>query len=47
MVAYAFVLGRVSLLAKTDHNDLFFNGIRLAGGLFAIIIGLYWIFYAG
>jgi len=34
-------------LTKTDHNDLFFNGIRLAGGLFAIIIGLYWIFYAG
>lgn len=47
MVSYAFVLGRVSLLAKTDHNDVFFNGIRLAGGLFAIIIGLYWIFYAG
>lgn len=47
MVSYAFVLGRVSMLTKTDHNDLFFNGIRLAGGLFAIIIGLYWIFYAG
>ncbi|MDZ7614165.1 MAG: sulfite exporter TauE/SafE family protein [Flavobacteriaceae bacterium] len=47
MVSYAFVIGRVSMLDKTGHNDLFFNGIRLAGGLFAIIIGLYWIFYAG
>jgi hypothetical protein len=47
MVSYAFVMGRVSLLTKADHNDLFFNGIRLAGGLFAIIIGLYWIIYAG
>jgi ABC-type nickel/cobalt efflux system permease component RcnA len=47
MVSYAFVIGRVSMLDRTGHNDLFFNGIRLAGGLFAIIIGLYWIFYAG
>lgn len=47
MVSYAFVVGRVTLLAKADHNDLFFNGIRLAGGIFAVIIGLYWIFYTG
>ena len=42
MVSFAVVLGNVSALAKNGHNDQFFKGIRLAGGLFAIIVGIYW-----
>ena len=46
MVAFALVLGNVSALTKNGHNEVFFKGIRLAGGLFAIIVGFYWIFTA-
>lgn len=42
MIAFAFVIGRVATLGKHDHHDTFFKGIRLAGGLFALIIGVYW-----
>ncbi|WP_222983831.1 sulfite exporter TauE/SafE family protein [Flagellimonas meishanensis] len=44
MVTFAFVMGKVSSLAKNGHNEVFFNGIRMAGGLFAIVIGVYWFF---
>jgi ABC-type nickel/cobalt efflux system permease component RcnA len=42
MTVFTLVLGRVSELAKNWHNPLFFRGIRVAGGLFAIVIGVYW-----
>jgi len=44
MTLYTFVIGKVASLAKNGHNELFFKGIRFSGGLFAIIIGIYWIF---
>ena len=44
MTVYALVLGRLAHYIKTEHNEVFFKGIRLAGGLFAVIIGLYWLF---
>ena len=44
MITFAFVIGKVSSIAKNGHNDMFFNGIRMAGGLFAIVIGIYWMF---
>jgi ABC-type nickel/cobalt efflux system permease component RcnA len=44
MTSYAFVIGTLASLSKNGHNDLFFNGIRMAGGLFAIIIGIYWLY---
>lgn len=44
MITYAFVIGKISSFSKNGHNEVFFKGIRLAGGLFAIIIGLYWMF---
>lgn len=43
MVAFAFVIGKIANLSKQDHNDLFFKGIRFAGGLFAFIVGIYWL----
>jgi len=44
MSTFAFVVGRISLFAKSGHNDSFFNGIRMTGGLFAMVIGFYWLF---
>ncbi|MCJ7466732.1 MAG: sulfite exporter TauE/SafE family protein [Maribacter sp.] len=44
MTVFAVIIGKVSSLAKNGHNEIFFKGIRLSGGLFAIIIGIYWIF---
>ena len=44
MTTFAFVMAQISSKAKNGHNGVLFKGIRLAGGLFAIIIGLYWIF---
>ena len=44
MTTFAFVIGKIASSAKAGHNDFFFNGIRLAGGLFAIVIGVYWCF---
>jgi len=44
MITYAFVIGKIASHAKNEHNDVFFKGIRLAGGLFATIIGIYWLF---
>ena len=44
MTAFAFVIGKVASLSKNGHNPIFFKGIRLAGGLFAIVIGFYWLF---
>ena len=42
MTAYAIVLSKLTSFSKQQHNEVFFKGIRLAGGLFAIIIGIYW-----
>lgn len=43
MVVFTLVIGKIATFAKNEHNEVFFKGIRLAGGLFAIIIGVYWI----
>lgn len=44
MSAYALILGKLASISKGQHNDLFFKGIRFAGGLFAIVIGFYWLY---
>lgn len=43
MTSFAFVIGKISSFAKNGHNELFFNGIRFTGGLFAMVIGIYWL----
>lgn len=43
MTVFTLVLGRLSELAKNWHNPLFFKGVRVAGGLFALLIGVYWL----
>lgn len=42
MIAFASVIGNISAFSKQNNNELFFKGIRLAGGLFAFVIGIYW-----
>ena len=44
MVSFAFVIGKMAAFSKTSHHLGFFNGIRLSGGLIAIIVGIYWVF---
>ena len=44
MTAFALVIGKISSFTKDEHSDVFFKGIRLAGGLFALVIGIYWMF---
>lgn len=42
MIGFAMVIGTISDYSKKEHNESFFKGIRLTGGLFALIIGVYW-----
>ncbi|MDP3360103.1 MAG: hypothetical protein Q8S41_12235 [Lutibacter sp.] len=42
MVSFAFLIGSVASFSKKEHSNTFFKGIRLAGGLFAFVIGIYW-----
>jgi len=44
MTAYAFILGNIAKYSKNANDPLFFKGIRFAGGLFAIVIGFYWLY---
>jgi ABC-type nickel/cobalt efflux system permease component RcnA len=44
MSAYALILGKVSSFSKSQPNDNFFKGVRFAGGLFALVIGFYWLY---
>lgn len=43
MISFALVIGNIASFSKLEHNDTFFKGIRLSGGLFALVIGIYWI----
>ncbi|MDP3313664.1 sulfite exporter TauE/SafE family protein [Lutibacter sp.] len=43
MISFALVIGNIASFSKQEHNDTFFKGIRLSGGLFALVIGIYWI----
>ena len=44
MTAYALILGNIASYSKKANDPLFFKGIRFAGGLFALTIGVYWLF---
>jgi len=43
MTLFAFVIGKTAEKTRLGHNNLFFKGLRLAAGSFAIIIGIFWI----
>lgn len=44
MSSYALIIGKITSFSKNQPNENFFKGIRFAGGLFAIIIGIYWLY---
>jgi len=44
MVLYTLILGKVSQSVKKTKNKKAITSIQIVGGLFAIIIGIYWIF---
>lgn len=43
MISFAFVIGSFASFSKQNHTATFFKGIRMAGGLLAFFIGIYWI----
>ncbi len=43
MSAFAFVLDKISLFSKSLDKKIFFTGVRLSSGIFAILIGIYWL----
>ena len=43
MTVFSLIVGKITGFARNEHNQNLYRGIRLAGGVFAIIIGIYWI----
>jgi ABC-type nickel/cobalt efflux system permease component RcnA len=44
MTAYAFTLGLIKNLSAREKSIALLKGIRIAGGTFAVGIGVYWLF---
>lgn len=44
MAVYTYVLGLIVSASKKKANPQLTQGIRVAGGLFAIVIGVYWLY---
>ena len=42
MTAFSLIVGKIAGFAKNEHNQNLYKGIRLTGGIFAIVIGIYW-----
>ena len=42
MISFAFIIGSFATFSNQKQNGTFFKGIRMAGGLFAFVIGIYW-----
>lgn len=42
MISFAFVIGSFASFSNQKQNSTFFKSIRMAGGLFAFVIGVYW-----
>ena len=39
--SFTFVIGGISTFSKQNYNNTFFKELRLTGGLFALLIGVY------
>ena len=44
MTIYTFLLGQLANFSKEQNNKSLFKMIRLSGGIFAIAIGVYWLY---
>lgn len=47
MTLFSLIMGKVAQMTQSEHNPLLFKGIQLAGGVFAIVIGIYWLLSTG
>lgn len=43
MVIYSFILGIISYKSVSHHKHILYKRINAIGGIFAIVVGLYWI----
>ena len=43
MSLFSMIVGKIATFAKNEHSQNLYKGIRLTGGIFAILIGIYWI----
>ena len=44
MTIYTYILGLIAGFSKGQANTFLFKFIRISGGVFAIVIGVYWIY---
>lgn len=44
MTIYTFLLGKIANYSKEQNSKTLFRTIRLSGGIFAIAIGIYWLY---
>ena len=44
MTIYTFLLGQLAKYSKEQNNKSLFKTIRISGGIFATVIGIYWIY---
>lgn len=44
MTVYTFLLGQIARYSKKKNKTSLFTTIRLSGGIFAIAVGIYWIY---
>lgn len=44
MTLYALILGNISFYSKKSNDPKIFKAIRFLGGLFALLIGVYWLY---
>ena len=44
MVLYAYLLGRLTKYSKQSTNKNFMQSLRIFGALFAIVVGIFWIY---
>ena len=42
MLTFSLIIGKIASFARNEHNQNLYRGIRMTGGIFAIIIGIYW-----
>ena len=46
MTVYTFILGVISRRSKKQGSQLTYKVIRLTGGMFALLVGFYWLYLA-
>lgn len=42
MLTFSLIIGKIASFARNEHNQNLYRGIRMTGGIFAIVIGIYW-----